>query len=82
MKHPVIAALLTLWSFAAVAQTAPVGEPKALSSRDQIKANRAKENADEAKDKNGPRPWDRDVNGKRPWDDAPQNGRVGGLPPP
>ena len=49
MKHPVIAALVTLWSFAAVAQTAPVGEPKALSSRDQIKANRAKENADEAK---------------------------------
>jgi hypothetical protein len=42
-----------------------------LSVRDQIKADRAKEKADE---KDGPqaRAWDRDANGKRPWDDKQQ----------
>lgn len=39
---------------------------KELSIRDQIKAARAK---DEAESKiSGPRPWDRDADGKRPWD--------------
>jgi len=38
-----------------------------LSLRDQIKADRAKEKAEE---RDGPqaRAWDRDANGKRPWD--------------
>ena len=83
MKHLLIVALLALWSFAAAAQT-PVPETRSnvLSSHDQIKADRAREKTDEAKDKNGPRPWDRDVNGKRPWEEVPQSSPVGGLPKP
>lgn len=52
-----------------MAQTAPdAAVPKVeLSVRDQIKAGRAKEKAEE---RDGPqaRAWDRDSNGKRPWD--------------
>ena len=40
--------------------------------RDQIKAVRAKDKEDEAKDKNEPRLWDRDTNGKRPWEETPR----------
>ena len=47
----------------------PPGPPlKAeLSIRDQIKAQRAKEDAEERNEPPG-RPWDRDAEGKRPWE--------------
>ncbi|QPF94964.1 hypothetical protein [Bradyrhizobium commune] len=44
--------------------TIPPADP---SIRDQIKADRARQNA-EAKDASQARPWDRDANGKRPWE--------------
>jgi len=73
MKHALIVALLTLWSFEAAAQTRiSAAEPNAPSVRDQIKAVRAKDKEDEAKDKNEPRLWDRDTNGKRPWEETPR----------
>jgi hypothetical protein len=40
-----------------------------LSIRDQIKAIRAKEEADEATSPKE-RAWDRDARGKRPWDEG------------
>lgn len=51
-----------------VVPTAPPNKEE-LSTRDQIKAIRAKEKADEA---TGPkeRAWDRDARGKRPWDEG------------
>jgi hypothetical protein len=61
--------VLTVACSAATAQVAPAPTkaPAELSIRDQIKAQRAKEQLDE---RNGPsqRAWDRDANGKRPWD--------------
>jgi hypothetical protein len=41
-------------------------DPK-LSDRENIKAERAKAVAEEAKS-DPARPWDRDKNGKRPWE--------------
>jgi hypothetical protein len=38
-----------------------------LSIRDQIKARRAREDAEEINEPPG-RPWDRDAEGKRPWE--------------
>jgi hypothetical protein len=63
-----LVALIISWS-AATAQivVSPDQSTDTETIRTQIKAQRAKEDADE---KNGPheRPWDRDVNGKRPWE--------------
>jgi hypothetical protein len=58
-----LAALSTL-AGSASAQDAP---PKEVSIRDQIKADRAKDDVDN-KTSGVARPWDRDSNGKRPWD--------------
>jgi hypothetical protein len=70
---PVLLVVMVMVSHPCMAQTAPDATvPKVeLSVRDQIKADRAKEKADE---KDGPqaRAWDRDANGKRPWDDKQQ----------
>jgi hypothetical protein len=68
MKPVLFVVLIMIWH-PCMAQTAPDATvPKVeLSVRDQIKADRAKEKAEE---KDGPqaRAWDRDANGKRPWD--------------
>jgi len=60
--------LFACWPAAAQNIVLPASPNKEeLSIRDQIKAIRAKEKADEA---TGPkeRAWDRDARGKRPWD--------------
>jgi hypothetical protein len=61
--------LILPWSAVAAQVVPPPGPPlKAeLSIRDQIKAQRAKEDAAERSDPLG-RPWDRDADGKRPWE--------------
>jgi hypothetical protein len=67
MKTLLFAALLAGWSPVA-AQTASPPSPKGeLSIVDQIKADRAKQKADEQNDSTA-RAWDRDADGKRPWD--------------
>jgi hypothetical protein len=57
------------WSAVAAQVVTPPGSPlkTELSIRDQIKAQRAKEDAAERNDPPG-RPWDRDAAGKRPWE--------------
>jgi hypothetical protein len=68
MKTILLVALIVVSSAAsAEIASAPTKAPAELSVRDQIKAQRAKEQADE---KNGPpqRSWDRDADGKRPWE--------------
>jgi hypothetical protein len=69
MKIFLVLALITPWSAIAAQVVALPGPPSAVepSVRDQIKAQRAKEDADERNDPPG-RPWDRDVDGKRPWE--------------
>lgn len=71
----IVALLFGLNSFAARAD--PAETKPEDSVRDQIKAARLKERADE---RAGPsaRAWDRDSNGKRPWDSGP----IEGLTPP
>jgi len=63
-----LVALIISWS-AATAQIVvrPDQSTDTETVRAQIKAQRAKEDADE---KNGTheRPWDRDADGKRPWE--------------
>jgi hypothetical protein len=63
-----IALLVTLLAIFAEGQAAPAPTREPLSIREQIKADRARAQADE--EKNGPkaRSWDRGTNGKRPWD--------------
>lgn len=76
MKTPLIVALLILWSSVAAAQT-PISRPKPddESVRDQIRAARARDKAEERADQSK-RPWDRDSAGKRPWDaPAPSDNR-------
>jgi hypothetical protein len=69
MKIFLVLGLIIPWSAIAAQIVPPPGVPLAVepSARDQIKAQRAKEDADE---RNGPpeRPWDRDIDGKRPWE--------------
>jgi len=68
MKSFIIAASLLACTSASAETTSPGPVEDKLSIHDQIKVERAKQKGDEAKDKDGPRPWDRDVNGKRPWE--------------
>jgi hypothetical protein len=68
MKQHLIVALLTLWPYAAVAQSGlPETKPDAPSLHDQIRAERAKDREAERADTKA-RPWDRNSDGKRPWD--------------
>ncbi|WP_271570832.1 hypothetical protein [Bradyrhizobium sp. CCBAU 11386] len=67
---------ITLFAAPVAAQPAvpPAATPE-ISFRDQIKAARARDAAEE-KTSSTARAWDRDVNGKRPWDipvKAPNN---------
>jgi hypothetical protein len=70
MRALLIALLFACWPAVAqnVVTPAPLGKEE-FSIRDQIKAARAREKADEA---TGPkeRAWDRDARGKRPWDEG------------
>lgn len=62
--------MIAITLFAAPVAAQPVVPPAAtpeISFRDQIKAARARDAA-EQKSGSTVRPWDRDVNGKRPWD--------------
>ena len=67
------------WSTASAETNAPVSPKEELSVRDQIKAARAKEKADDVR---GPKDrwWDRDAEGKRPWDKPASTSE--GLPKP
>ncbi|QOG18985.1 MULTISPECIES: hypothetical protein [Bradyrhizobium] len=58
--------LLVVWSAAVTAQTAAPPQSD-LSVRDQIKAARAKDKADEEADQTK-RAWDRNGDGRRPWE--------------
>jgi hypothetical protein len=60
-------ALFVCFTAIAYAETPTAPGDQELSIREQIKAARAKEKADE---ENGPkeRPWDRDAEGRRPWE--------------
>lgn len=63
-----LAILFMVWSAAAAAQTAaPQTLQSDLSVRDQIKAARAKDKADEKAD-HTTRAWDRNSDGLRPWE--------------
>jgi hypothetical protein len=74
MKIALLVMLLAL-SPPAGAQDKPTPSvPEPLSANDQIRADRAKANAQE-EGESKKRPWDRDADGKRPWD------LKGGSPP-
>lgn len=63
-----LAMLLIVWSAAVTAQTpAPQIPQSDLSVREQIKAARAKDKAEEESDQTK-RAWDRNSDGKRPWE--------------
>jgi hypothetical protein len=64
MKIALVVVLLAI-SVEGQAATAPIQEP--LSIREQIKADRARIQADEESAPKA-RFWDRGTNGKRPWD--------------
>jgi len=65
----IVVLLILPWSAVAAQAVPPPGPPlqAELSIRDQIKAQRAKEDAEERNEPPG-RPWDRDAEGKRPWE--------------
>jgi hypothetical protein len=66
MKITLLVTLLVI-SAEGRAASAPVPVAEPPSTREQIKADRARAKADE---ENGPKArfWDRDADGKRPWD--------------
>ncbi|GLR90102.1 hypothetical protein GCM10007857_68160 [Bradyrhizobium iriomotense] len=66
MKVLLLLVLLFVWAPVAAESSPPAAPKEDPSVRDQIKAARAREKADEA---TGPqeRAWDRDAGGKRPW---------------
>jgi hypothetical protein len=65
MKTLLLIAALWLPVVGHAAETTPLNS--ALSSSDQIKADRAKYEAAEKSAPSG-RPWDRGTDGKRPWE--------------
>jgi hypothetical protein len=68
MKTYLAIIAVTLLAPASAAQPAiPELSTPEISSRDQIKASRARE-AEETKTGPSARPWDRDSDGKRPWE--------------
>ncbi|MGY0575759.1 hypothetical protein ACTGJ9_035905 [Bradyrhizobium sp. RDM12] len=62
----IIAVMLLAPASAAQPETPEQVTPE-ISTRDQIKAARAKQ-AEDMKSGSSARPWDRDGDGKRPWD--------------
>jgi hypothetical protein len=74
-----VAYMIACWSTAS-AETSASASPKENSPvHDQVKAARAKEKADDAREPKE-RWWDRDSDGKRPWDKPTRPSE--GLPKP
>lgn len=69
MKISILVILIIPWSAVAAQVVLPpdLSTKAEPSMRDEIKAQRAKEDADERSEPLG-RPWDRDTTGKRPWE--------------
>lgn len=67
MKTYLAMVMVVLLAPASAQPATPIPATPELSSRDQIKAARARE-AEETKSGPSARPWDRDGDGKRPWE--------------
>jgi hypothetical protein len=67
MKFPHLVVMLALFAAAPAHSQSGLRFDPNLSDRENIKAQRAKARAEEAKS-DPARPWDRDKDGKRPWE--------------